>query len=91
LEPPFDGATRLADCLRDLIACHVLKLWQDSVTSLKQLPAEDRLVPQRESCRCAATQNPRRFVKPSDQELCDVTGAELDRIKPGWRDVWPID
>jgi hypothetical protein len=36
LEPRFDGATRLPDCLRDVIVCHVLELRQDSVTSLEQ-------------------------------------------------------
>jgi hypothetical protein len=38
LEPRVDGATRLSDCLRDVIICHVLEPRQDSVTSLKQFP-----------------------------------------------------
>lgn len=38
LEPRFDGATRLPDCLRDVIVCHLVELRQDAVTSLKQFP-----------------------------------------------------
>jgi hypothetical protein len=38
LEPRLDGTTRLPDCLRDVIVCHVLELRQDSVTSLEQVP-----------------------------------------------------
>jgi hypothetical protein len=38
LEPRLDGTTRLPDCFRDVIVCHVLKLRQDLVTRIEQFP-----------------------------------------------------
>jgi hypothetical protein len=38
LEPRLDGTTRLPDCLRDVIVCHVLELRQDSVARCEQFP-----------------------------------------------------
>jgi hypothetical protein len=73
--------------------------WPPSVVSLgiaeqKQIQALIRL---EVACQVALEALPElpddteQALRDHVQSLCDVTGAELDRINPGWRDTSPGD